>query len=655
MTRASWARALRSWLVFPIAVVVVFLTLVALNVNGSSMAVIADRGTETGVLAGDARAVRSDEFQLRTPIAISSVRQGFPSRPWIGLSRVDQSAVAHGGPVREWSSAFRPQDWGYLAGSSARGLAWSWWWSFAASLVGSFAFMAVLTRRRGIAAVVAMVVTFAPYTAWWTAPQPALFIGYACGAAALVLAALETKSRRTALALAISAGAVGTMFALALYPPWQLSLAIVVGAACIGFAIDVRSTWRRVAFVVGVAATTTGMLVGAWAFAHREAIRTTAQTVYPGGRRSEAGTGSLAQLLDAPVNFWMAGQAGATLGYDGRGGPYANASELASSWFVAPLVVLLAAASVSTVVSWRRSRGQDRHPAAPGATMAATSLALGVLLVWTFAPLPRWLGSITLLDRVQPSRTPLALGLGFMVLVGLAAALRDRPPVLRAPWLACAAVLSAVGSVAVAHALPWDTGLISLLGVAASAAVLAVGVCLLASGRGIAVAGPLLALYALVSWGIVNPLSQGIQPLVASDLAGTLAEVGQGSDNRRVEVFGGLDLVASVRAAGMQSVAGTTPYPDVDLMQSLAPGQRALWNNYAQYIWEPAAEGQHAQIAQVQGTAMRLLIDPCDDVLLREVNPGWVVSSVELPHSCLAPSGSAKARDGAPLWLYSVD
>jgi len=98
------------WLVFPALVLLLFVGLVALDLNGSSISLLVPRDHRVGLLLGQPRPVRNDEWRLQTPIAISSVEQEFPGSPWIGLAPIDQAAASHGGPTLDWSTLFKTQD-----------------------------------------------------------------------------------------------------------------------------------------------------------------------------------------------------------------------------------------------------------------------------------------------------------------------------------------------------------------------------------------------------------------------------------------------------------------------------------------------------------------------------------------------------------------
>lgn len=650
-------RTLLAWAIFPVVVLAIFATLTSTNVNGTSIAVYSSNPTGDGLIAGMPQPVRTDEFLLKTPNAISSDEQGLPSRMWIGLSEVDQVVAAGGGPTRDWSTLFKPQDWGFVLFDAGHGVAWNWWWFFAICLWACYLLFGVLTRRPGLSAAAAVAATFTPYSAWWTGPSQTL--GYAALTTALALLAWQVRSRMWATVAAVGAGLVGSAFAILLYPPWQVSLVWILSATCVGFWVDRRISWRRVAWTTAVVVITAGSIVGLWFAQHAGALRAIAGTYYPGQRVTESGSGSWAVLFDAPVNFWM-DRVGTTLGAG------LNQSEAASSWFPLPVMILVVVAAI-ILVAERRRRGpatsaiespiaestHDRDGRAlPVWTILCLAISTALLMLWTFVPLPSWIGRLTLLSTVQPSRTNLALGLSAMLTMALAANL-PRLRTWRWPWLTIATLVTAALTLWSANSLPWNVDELSMRMVVFVGLVF--GLCfvwMLGPWRR-TIGAVAVGVFAFVSWAPVNPLQVGISPLTDSSIARELRTTTAGATNTRTMVFGDLGTVARVRAAGLQSVSGTTPYPDSELMEKLAPTQKRLWNNYAQYNWVAGEPGASARITRLGGSQFQLTISPCDPVLLREVSPRWAVSLAPLDASCLSEQATVE-EGSATFHIYSV-
>lgn len=655
----------RWWERFPAFVLVIFALLVALDLNGSSISMLVPPQDRTGVLVGIPRKVRSDEILVQTPISVSSALQDFPDAPWIGLTPADQAAAAHGGPTRDWATIFRPQDWGYLALGAERGLAWSWWWSFAVSLWGCFALFRMLTGAAARAALLSVVATFTPYSAWWTSPAPSLSLGYAAGIGALLVAAWSARDRRVAASLTVAAAGVAIAFALALYPPWQVTLVWVVALTCLGVALDARLSWRRLLWTTATTTTLAAAAVAAWYLQHAAAITATMNTYYPGHRVSHAGGAHLEGMLSAPVNFWLSGHAGAALGASRFGGWKTNLSEVSSSWLSLPLLLMLTLWAAIVLARSMRGRSTNPNPAlvegartrptGPIWTLALSSLAALLLLAWAYLPLPDLIGKLTLLNRVPPVRLWLALGLVALVQVSAASMILPRPR-----WAQLWLVAAAAGCGALAwwayRQFPWNASQVPGLIVALSGLAMGTGFALTTSPRRTTWGAALLAVMAVGSWGIVNPVQRGLDGVLNDPLIRELRTLTGGSTNPRTEVFGDFYVTSKVRLAGLQSLGGVTLYPNSALMGQLAPTQERLWNNYVQYVWTPAPSGTAAVITPDHGTRMLLAIDPCDPALLAEATPGWVVSVTEITGaSCMTQVSDVAAADGVSYWIYRVN
>ena len=664
------------WASFPVAVLVIFLVLVGLNLNGSSISILSPG--RTGLVAGQPRAIRSDEWAIQTPVALSSVAQNLPSKPWIGLTPTDQAAASHGGPTSDWTEVLRPQDWGYLAIGESRGLAVSWWWTFTISLLGCFALIGFVTRRPLMSALLAIAATFTPYAGWWSAPAPGLFLGYAAMAGACLLAAWTVRRKRYAAAYAVAAGLFGVALTLVLYPPWEVSLAWVLVAVCGGYAIDARIGWRRFLWPVALGVGVSGVALGAWYGQHRDAIRAQTDTIYPGQRVNVAGTDTLSKLVDAPLNFWMTHQTGVTLGAGGRGGGLANLSEYSSTWLPLPVVALIMLGVLELIgrrlYPWVQSRRAGTAPSAPEPvagevardsvplwTLVLLSAAVLLLLSWSLVSLPSFIGKITQLQRTEPSRTPLALGLAVVLLVGAAIRLPGPRPVLwRWPFLVLAGAATAALTLADEHRMPWDGSHVSGALVLLSGFALGITFAGLLYSRAVVVgvAGLALAVYAVASWAPINPLQHGIGPIRQDPLVRRLESVTKGTDNPRVELFASTRnnfvTVAKIRASGLQSLTGTTFYPDAAFMRELLPSQERLWNNYLQSRWVATAPGTPAVLKDVRGTQMELDVPVCDPVILADANPGWVVSDTPLTATCLTSVSVVQVPKYPEMWIYRI-
>jgi hypothetical protein len=481
------ARATRHLFVW--VVVGVFAVLVAANLNGSSLGAYQVPGVpDSSLLHGHPRPVRSDEWRTTTPIQIGVTRAGFPSKPYLGLTRTEQLAVTQAGPRHHPLELFRPQDWGFFVLGAHRGFAVHWWFPYLISLLGLYALSIRLALGRAIAAGVAVVLTMAPYDAWWTAPTPGLFVGFGSLAAVAVLNGCWAGRTRAAVSWGAAGGAALIAMSLLLYPPWQIPVMVVLGALVVGQLLDRRPTRGRFLCTAAGGVGVSAVGLGWWYVTAHDAIRATQATIYPGHRFARAGQATLAHMLDAPLNPVLSRSAGRTLG------PTTNLSEIASSWIPLPL---LAAALLSSALWWWHRRSPGVGDGAPVGmwTAIALQMALGYLLIWALLPLPGWAGA-RLLRRAVPTRAPLAIGLGSVLLLAVLGRHAPRKASPTVGW-ALGGTATVWATWLAARHLPWDRHAVGTAHVVLLALLPALGFALLGAGRLPRVTAAGMAVYSL--------------------------------------------------------------------------------------------------------------------------------------------------------------
>ena len=641
--------------IFPLLVMLAMATLVLFDLNGSSVGLLGvGYKHDASLLHGTLRGIRSDEFSLSTPYFVGNTRRGLPTTPWVGLTATFLPATSIGVPSVHWSEFFKPQDWGVFILGVSRAFAWHWWSQIALAMLGTFALLFTVTRRRWTSAALAMVAALSPYVAWWSL-TPGLALGFSTGAAAAMLAALRARTTGRAVAMAVLAGYLGVATFLVLYPPWQVTLAWVLLGLIAGAAIDARVPLRRLLVVIATVGAASVVPVAVWFQQSQTALTATANTFYPGQRLAGAGQGNVAWLFDqmsspfASVASVLALR-GPSVMADGKV-ILANQSEIASAWL--PLPVLVVALVAIVVVIVRRPSGdaapgtdtstdtstdtaadtgsdtysnvdtsRDASTAAavaafsdapvPNAAVSDTGhgpqllwtgvgvAAAGALLVaWSLLPLPAWFGQVTLLDRVPGQRTSLALGLVTVLLLAIASSLL-REAALPAGWLLAWSTGAAATiwlMVWAADVLPWGVG-----GAPHTKKLVPLTICfvvaftLVASGRRTRIGLVFLAGGSLVTWAMVNPLYHGLGPLTNDPVVRAMAPLAAGPTPARVAVYGNLTLVALVQASGVVTLSGLTVYPDANVWRALAPDQKAAWNNYSKYSWVADAGVNPARI-----------------------------------------------------------
>lgn len=625
----------RRWrdFVFPGVVCALFILLVGADLNGSSIGVLSAQADDPSLLAGSPRPIRSDEYMISTPMAVGATRLGFPAMPWVGFTPTQLSATAYGGPTGDWSELFRPQDWGYYLLGASRGLSFHWWFAIAICLVGVYLLLRVISLSRWLSVVLSCAMCFCPYVAWWSI-APAEYIGFGALATASFLIAVRSRNLWISGVMVALAAYFFVALVLGLYVPWIVGTGYVCVALLIGQLIDRRESWRRLVLCGAGAGILSIAVLGFWYIANRTAIQLTAQTNYPGGRASTAGGASLANFLSAPANFAV------SLGAEPS--PPNNLSELSSTWLPFPVII----AAIVTALYLIRNGGRGRAQSCPvyWTTLSLTVVAV-VLTAWAFLPLPAVLGKVTLLDRLPPSRVPIALGFAALLLIAVCSlALKNqaRPSWLVIVWIVAIAATVAASLWAIA-AITWEAaGGPSALFVALSAAIMSTCFVLLLAGRYARVAGGVLIAYCLCSWAIVNPLYQGLGPLKNAPLVVATRETLEKDPTAVTANFGSKRDSALLMAAGAQPRSFVTMYPNPPLMSQIFPDQKQEWNNYANYTWVPGPAGSPAFLESVgfaDNPIFIVHIDPCGSEF-KQLGITWVVSPEPLKRECLREDGT---------------
>lgn len=634
----------------------VFLALTAAGWSGTSTGV--SRATQTSapdpaLVAGTLRAVRQDEWNVATPLVVAQSHHGYPRVTADGIGPHDLSVIIDI-PNTDWSTAFKPWDVPPLLLDVEHGFAARWWMMSLLLLLGGYLLLLALTDRTDIAVLFSLAIWLSPLFAWWyeSIALNAVGLGMWALGALLYAGRASTRPRRVAW-LALAAYAT-VAWVLVLYPPFEVPAGLVLGIVGVSELVSRRrageASWARIGADVGAVAVVSGVVLLAYYLHDRSTIHAITGTVYPGKRRLTGGGASLDVLLSAPFGYALA-EPGAQL-------TTTNQSEIASMLLLGPFVALqLFRVGLRSFVS--RSR------LVLGGTVAAGALAAA----WFLVSLPPFLAAVLGLDRVEPPRAVVGIGLaGFLsAAVFLAAGPElpaERPPRDRRQFtrrivtgaLYCAALCFAVyfwgGRAIIEHNPMLGMGL-KRAGAFALAAAVVVGL--------VCARKALLGGLALVAFGAfltlpVNPLYQGLGDLTGSPLIPVFTGLEQSSTSPSHPYwlsFSGYAVDDVLIASGVPTLNAIDLYPDPSTWRILDPTgrDRQTWDRYANIDFAVAPEGSPPAISLVQADLVRVTIDPCGSAAGR-LGVGFVASDTPLAYSCLRQVRTEHPA-GHALYLYA--
>ncbi|MEO5669525.1 MAG: hypothetical protein ABIR26_02435, partial [Ramlibacter sp.] len=642
---------------FAAAVLLSFVLLVMAGWTGSSLGLVLDQKSiaqhDEAPWLGELRRVRSDEWQVITPLAISQVSHE-PRFPVVNrnLGPDGQNMLVigmTGMPVAHVSALAKPATWGFFLFDLRRALAWSWWFPFFACFAALWVFLqrffAVDWR---LAAGLSLTLAAAPYSVVFSGwPAYAAFFPLA-GLLAAGSAMRAAHWARAAVAGALLGLAVAG-FALVLYPAWQISLGYLVVPFAIAWFLTRRAEFRFGAaqvLAIATALAVAGLLLGAWWLDAQDAVASIRATVYPGHRSVETGGDIdrwyLVKGLMSPISM------------------YRESSLMWGASDAGSVVFFLLPALAAVALRWISMRRVD---AVAAALCAYILVALVFMFVGFWPDLARW----SLWGSTTSYRLDLALGLAqVLVFAWLAGPGRLAPSdgEKGRDLAAAVAVLSGLHAAWLYQLVqPAIIENIPASWVMVSVAALVAGSYLLLVGRHAAflyVYGALMLSAALP----FNPLglaTHAVTPapaLAEGVLAAETAAAKRGAaPPHGVVVVGERNWAMSLPAAGLPVVNSVFYYPQVSLWRRLDPQDklRVVHNRYQRvlFVLEALAPATTFRIDAPRIDEVRVTLDPARFDF--RLTGGASVLAPAGDAQALAANASLKVSRATPHWtLFAV-
>lgn len=566
--RAAFARSDK----FVLFVLAVALAYVLARLSPSSYGLALDlMGIPNQPLFGRAQPLRTDEWAIWTPYIQAAVNNDFGR---FNLTSVYQEDFRNFNalPLRDWALVFKPEFWAFFVLEPARAFSIYHAFFMAAFVIGWYGFFCRLGFDRVLSALASLCFFYtASIQGWWTTVGPvvALFP---------FLPWIFLSNLPAWVKAPVTAWVTAVWLIAHLYPPIIVTLAFAGATIVIALRMDALRDWRSlVACAIGGAF---GVAIS-YLYLH-DVFTVMADTVYPGGRRSDGGTTPLQQWIGQLLpRFSTVGEAGTDL-------PNTNYLE-ASTAATFLLVFALCFANVAALRALFTGPAQknDRR------VLAILGGAFLAMSVWELAPIPHQIGALLLWDRVMPHRMIFAIG-ALLVVVALVI-LRAAPPVVNVKRISIATGVLAL-SFLVSKGLTgghYQRSLVELLPIAPLALLLLLRGRV--AGREALAVAATACISGVIAFGGYNPL-QSAWPIFhrpPSPVADQLA-IEQAQDPRGWVVNADVDG-AILNGWGFRSVGHTVIRPQLTFFREMFPEMdpgafNFVFNRYANVHLKPVAE-----------------------------------------------------------------
>ncbi len=387
---------------------VIFVLLVAFKVNGSNIACwgkFVTLSTQSKVLAGEPRDIRSDEWEVLFPIYLSQQNSDTPFsivNPDITTSG-QNVVLTLGAPVKDIYSLAKPLNWGFFFLGADRALSWYWDMKLLLILLLGYELCMILTKENKLVSVLgAFWITLSPAVQWWFAQHMGdMTLAFESMVVTFYyfLKFYDRRPLQIVFAFLFSLSCLG--FITPVYPALQIPIGFLtilfMALIFAGFRKQLHFHWKDALVVGGAAVFTLMMLVHLYLIL-RGAITLMTHTLYPGQRVSTGGGTPDFSFYSFLTNFWLP-LPGMTVQITGE-----NPCELSSFYNFLPAVLL------ALPILIRHRRDSLRY----GITLSIFSVFFALYMAFSF--MPKSLAKLTLLSYVTGQRAMLVYAFSAMLL-----------------------------------------------------------------------------------------------------------------------------------------------------------------------------------------------------------------------------------------------
>lgn len=651
----------RSKYAFPCLVIAALLCLTAFKINGSSVGVYysithGSRAHDPDLVYGHPQSIRSDEFLGSTVITEYQSKTGYHQFSQ-GLGSGRDLALSPDDPIKDWVTFFRPQNWSFFVIPFEYAFAFRWWFSLALLIIAAYFFvLRILNGNKKLAIILGLAFGLSPFFLWWY--RPYLIVPFAYVFLIMILGIRiidQEKIRRIRSNTATNAIHIAALsyllasFALYIYVPFLLPIAIVTAAFLAGYLLERRFSSRHLAnkqcfkrlMILLVPLAIAGVAIAVFLSSHSQTIKAIADSEYPGHRVVSSN-----ELPFSPVYPIFGSVLVPLLQSSARGAHYyTNQSE--ASNFILLLPFLIIPGVILQIAEYRKSKKINF-------IFLAIQVVAVIFLLRVSVPFGDSFYNLLFLNRVPNNRLLSGIGLvGFLQLIYLIKLLPK--PKIKTNWrvilavlygVACFAALMLLAFHAKAHyplfIRHWYTPFIL---VAAFAAII---IALLAKWR--LLAACLLLGFTLISSFKVMPLYKGLGFLSNdSEIVKKIDSVSSPTDSWAV--VDDFPFESVPLAAGRPLVNGHQIYTDLAFWRQLDKSGKfeKVYNRQAHALFisdtaEPGsflspafAKKMNQNFELVKGNVFKVRF-ACSDFVYKNVD--FVLTTHALNMKCLDPTGN---------------
>lgn len=640
------------WL-FPLVLTLILIYLTVLEISGSSIGVYHQffyRNTnDPNLILGEPRPIRSDEWLVNSQAIIAQSQENFPNiNNNIGNGQ-DMSLIIDA-PYRDWSIIFKPHNLAFFAMPLENAFAFRWWFMGYLLILGCYFFtLAILPGRRLIAAGLASALFFSGFVQWWYTygTLGSLFLSFFI--AITVINLIEKKNFMTRVLLGTLLAYLIVVFALILYPSFQIPSALVT----IFFLFSYLATrWREIgsrsAFTaLGVSFVSLLIalgVVGAYFYTRLDVIEIINNTVYPGTIIHKSGWFFPFHFLTSHlggqfVDGFQANQ------YLVNGIDRFNESESSNFLLLIPFLIIPSLALFFRKNTSNISMSRDWP-------LLAVIVIFIVFMLHQFLPSFGYISKYFFLDRVGVPRVLIGIGLiNIFLIVLLIRHMINREIIFSRQLVIFYTLMVFLFQVMVAQVIVNYPGDFVTTKEAILLSIPLTLVVMLLLLKRFEFAIIIYFLFSFYIGSSVNPLYKGLDIVTNNQLSQAIQKT---EDSGRFWVTDNGMFFNFPSMNGKRTLSGIHNYPQFEIWDQIEGAHRDIYNRYAHVVFRFSNDpNQKTELNLLQTDSFVAIIYPCSSDM-NKLNIGYIVSKTIIDAPCLKIIQTV-SKPGMTVYIYKVD
>lgn len=508
---------------------------------------------------GEARAIRSDEWLVNLPRALTGVYTNFSQYNDI-VSGTSTTNISASGLFLNYSALAKPVDWGYYLFGIEYGLAWHWGFKMVFGFLFVFELFYIVTRNDRMFSLFGAALTwFSTYNMWWSTVT---WLWTGCAAIVLFYYFIKEEKTKKRWLWGIGIAIFGTSFTVELYPAWLVPAGFVFLSLLIWVFLSQKEDWKKFRLVdwgIGVCCILImASIVLVYLINFREYMDAITNTVYPGERVSFGG-----YSLDKMLGYFSS----VLTGYF----PSVNPCEPACFMVVYPLAYIVG------VIALIKTKGKNL-------LLWMLFVPLMLLSAYCYMELPEVFARITLLTYSTPFRAVDVLGflLAIILVVSLTEIKKSNGIKL---YFSVPIVLFCI-SLAIKYS--WareESRKIKLLVLLIAVAVMIIEILVLSCKQEKArrVALSMACIFLIVTGMSIHPLNHGLDAIMSKPVAGVIKDIVEQDEDAKWIATNSIVNGNYLIACGASTYNSINYIPNMELWDKLDPSKKydEVYNRYA--------------------------------------------------------------------------